>query len=411
MARGRPRSKAPANLPEHIDYSRVPKGIYWDPSGTGRWYVRDRDPDGPGWLTPTVANHRAKLSDLHTIAEQRAGRASKGSLSALMTAFHSSLEFRKRAPATRKDYDWCREVLEHRKLASGMTWGSLLVDRITVPFVQRLVEAIAAGNPDASPPAPAAPAKANHVLRYLRRLCAWGIRFGYCTTNPATGVKQAEERGRISMPAHDAFGAVLAYARTRGAKKAHSEGSSPSYLAPLMHIAYLCRLRGIEAVTLTEGNATDEGILSNRRKGSRDNITRWTPELRAAWQSAIARRDEILSKDKHRMRPTQIRPEDRPIWISEDAMPLSKGAVDQAWQKLMKAAIKDGIITEEQRFTLHGLKHRGITDSADKASGGHRTEQMRQHYDHEIPVVDAAKFPTKAAPTLLKIKESGKPDQ
>ena len=35
---GRPR-KVPANLPAHIDYAKVPKGIYWDASGTGRWYV------------------------------------------------------------------------------------------------------------------------------------------------------------------------------------------------------------------------------------------------------------------------------------------------------------------------------------------------------------------------------------
>lgn len=50
-------------------------------------------------------------------------------------------------------------------------------------------------------------------------------------------------------------------------------------------------------------------------------------------------------------------------------------------------AISAGVIDESERFSLHGLKHRGITDSENKAAGGHRTEAMRQRYDHEDPLV------------------------
>ncbi len=35
---------------------------------------------------------------------------------------------------------------------------------------------------------------------------------------------------------------------------------------------------------------------------------------------------------------------------------------------------------------MHGLKHRGITDSNDRASGGYITEAMRQMYNHEIVI-------------------------
>ncbi|MFD1296437.1 hypothetical protein ACFQ4Q_07305 [Lysobacter gummosus] len=48
------------------------------------------------------------------------------------------------------------------------------------------------------------------------------------------------------------------------------------------------------------------------------------------------------------------------------------------------------VITDDQRFTLHGLKHRGIIDSTDKASGGHKSPQMRQRYDHEAPIMEPA---------------------
>ena len=73
--------------------------------------------------------------------------------------------------------------------------------------------------------------------------------------------------------------------------------------------------------------------------------------------------------------------------VTESGRPLSKSGLDAAWQRLMGAAIKNGVIDNSERFTLHGLKHRGITDSADKSSGGHRTERMRQHFKQQQATV------------------------
>ena len=61
----------------------------------------------------------------------------------------------------------------------------------------------------------------------------------------------------------------------------------------------------------------------------------------------------------------------------------------------MLAAVKAGVITEEQRFTLHGLKHRGVTDTEGsrrrkQLASGHRTEAMVMRYDHDVPVVSPA---------------------
>ena len=58
-------------------------------------------------------------------------------------------------------------------------------------------------------------------------------------------------------------------------------------------MAYLCRLRAIEVVTLRESAASETGLLTNRRKGSRDNIVAWTPRLRVAWDFLIAHRNQI----------------------------------------------------------------------------------------------------------------------
>ena len=56
-------------------------------------------------------------------------------------------------------------------------------------------------------------------------------------------------------------------------------------------------------------------------------------------------------------------------------------------------AIAAGVIDQKSRFGLHGLKHRGITDTSPdqkKSGGGHKTEAMASHYDHELQVVDPA---------------------
>lgn len=81
--------------------------------------------------------------------------------------------------------------------------------------------------------------------------------------------------------------------------------------------------------------------------------------------------------------------------VSQRGTALSKTGLDSAWQRLISLAREgdDAVLAEDGVFTLHGLKHRGITDSKDKASGGHRTERMRQRYDHETPLVDPAELP------------------
>lgn len=75
------------------------------------------------------------------------------------------------------------------------------------------------------------------------------------------------------------------------------------------------------------------------------------------------------------------------LLVERSGNPISKSALDSAWQRFITEAMRVGVITESERFALHGLKHRGITDSENKASGGHKSEAMRQLYDHEVPLV------------------------
>jgi hypothetical protein len=65
---------------------------------------------------------------------------------------------------------------------------------------------------------------------------------------------------------------------------------------------------------------------------------------------------------------------------------------------MIRMAIRDGVITEEQRFSLHGLKHRGVTDTEGNISdkqdaAGHVERKMTQRYAHDLPVVKPPKRP------------------
>lgn len=378
MTRGRKRKHDPT-IPAHIDQGRLPLGIYWHGRGRGRWYVIEVCADGTR-KKRTVATSEAKLSDLHRIIEERAG-VDRASLAWLLDAFAQSSTYGALAPTTRKGYAFYRDVAKHFPTRLGKL-GDLSVARFSPPLVQRVVDNIASDGK---------PTKANALLRYLRRVFAWGVNRGHCGGNPAAGVEQAKERKARIIPAPATVSAIVAFCRIRGERKAHTKGSVAPYLWIVIELAYLCRLRGIEVVTLTDAHARADGVLTNRRKGSRDSLVEWTPRLRTAWDAAIDYRKAVTPKNA----VVPIDPGKRPIIVSQDGRQLRKSSLDTAWQRMMHAAIDEGVIAPEHRFSLHGMKRRGITDTpgtrGDKQlASGHKTEAMLDVYDSSVPSVRPA---------------------
>jgi hypothetical protein len=45
------------------------------------------------------------------------------------------------------------------------------------------------------------------------------------------------------------------------------------------------------------------------------------------------------------------------------------------------------VTSDAKRLALCGLQHRGVTEGGRKTTCGHVTEEMRQRYEHELPVV------------------------
>lgn len=367
------------HIPPHIDQAAIPAAVFFDQRGKGSWYTLHRDEAGKQ-RRQNIASRAASLSELHRIMEERNG-IDRDSLSYLCEQFHDSAQFKRLKPKTQMDYCYCRDTLLATPTRVGKLLGELAVRKFTPALVQRLVDRIADEG---------TPSKAAHQLRYLRRVMQWGRNRGYLDSNPAMGIEAPTERKQRRLPSPEVMRRLIDRARMLGQLSRGQPGACPEYLSYVMELAYLCRLRGIEAVTLTDANELQDGVLTNRRKGSRDNIVRWTPRLRDAWDSAKAYRGGIWKK-KGTAQPTT--PDRRFIIVAAHGGALQKSSLDTAWQRFITKAIEAEVITAEERFGLHDLKRRGITDTpgtrADKQlASGHRDGAMLDVYDLSLPLVD-----------------------
>lgn len=376
MRRGRKRQHNP-HIPKHIDQSGLPTGVYFDHRGEGRWYRLSLNEAGRR-TRRNLCGSKVTLSELHRLIEELDG-VDTSSLGHLFSEFHASSQFKQLAAKTRADYEYCRNVLSQFPTKLGEPLANLDMKRFSPAMIQRVIDKLAESGPS----------KAAHCLRYLRRVLQWGRNRGYVDSNPARGLEAPQERKQRRLPHSEVMDRLISRAQNLGQMRRGQKGACPPYLWIVMELAYLCRLRGIEVVTLTDANALDNGILTNRRKGSRDNIVSWTPRLRKAWNAAVAMRAEIWEKRKM---VVNLRPDRRPIIVSSTGEPLSKSGLDTAWQRFINAAIEDGVLTQEQRFGLHDLKRKGITDTkgtrAEKQeASGHRDESMLDVYDLSVPTV------------------------
>lgn len=372
MQIGRPRKFDPS-IPAHIDQRRIPKGAYWD-ARDRVWYTK------PHNKRANIANAKATLADLHRELE-RLGAEKVRTIGVVLDRFHESKDFAGLSAGTQKNYEQMRKTVRTYQTSHGALSDMAMAD-VKTWMLQLVLDDIAKEYPT----------KANHVARYLGRVFAWGVQRNACTHNPARGLAHAKERRRHRMPTSTALDRVVAFVRERAALKAHTLGSLSTWLPYLVDIAYICRLRGIEVLTLTDDQILDEGLRTNRRKGSRDNIVKWSPRLRAIVDAALATRRATWARKKM---PVPMRADQRSIIVSERGTPLTRSGLDSAWARLVEAAIEAGVITEAEVFTPHGLKHRGITDTrgtrgTKQQASGHKTEHMLDVYDHEVPIVEPA---------------------
>lgn len=378
---GRKRKFNP-KIPVHIDQNSLPSNVHWCNTGKGYWFFQYFDEDTKKYRNKKIASRSAKLSDLHKAAESFE-KDDKGTFDHLVTEFQASPQYKTKSHGTRKNYDYAARIVSDFPSKEGKPLGGYAVSRFTPVVIQKLIDGVHEQR---------GPTAGRHVLALVRRVIRWGNGRGLSDASQVIGLEAPEERKKRLLPEIDAFNKVVEFAKERGSLKGNEPGSVPRYLWPVLKITYLCRLRGIETITLTDANELEAGVQTNRRKGSRDNVVVWNDELREAWDYAKQLRQEV--RNRHRL-PTPALKQHRHLFLRDDNSHISRQTLGKAMKRLVDMAIDEGVITQDQYFTLHPVKRRGTTDTKgnrkDKQTAtGHKSEGMLDIYDFELPEVNPA---------------------
>lgn len=151
-------------------------------------------------------------------------------------------------------------------------------------------------------------------------------------------------------------------------------GEVAPYLQPVFELTYLMGLRGIETLKLRLSDCTEEGIRTHRKKGSKDNIIKWSTRLKAAYDQAIQlhKNHKILEINPH-------------LIIGDSGGEMPKSTLDDAVQRLKKTMESKGLA--DVYWSLHKLKSKAQGDAKDKDISG-LSEAMKRHYDNKVNTND-----------------------
>lgn len=180
-------------------------------------------------------------------------------------------------------------------------------------------------------------------------------------TNPCFGVKRLETRKRERYVTDEEYKIQYNFACE----------NAPKYLPVFFEFTYLLACRGIETRELEIFGVDDEGITVARRKGSKTNKISWSKRLRENYDKAMELRKG------HKITTTYLVPNCNGRMITKEAL---SSVMSRFKEKMKKADLGDVY------WTLHDLKHKGISDAKDKNIGGHRDPAMIGLYNHEVEV-------------------------
>lgn len=376
--RGRKRKYNPA-MPKHINQDKLPANVYWDKSGRGHWYIRFKQDGNP--RRQLIGRGDLSLGQITTLAEGF-GRENKDTLRYVATKYFEHFEFSQLADKTKMGYQTHYGVIVDYQTKRNCSLADIELNEWKTSLVQKFVDKLAD-----------TPSKAKHTHAFIRVLFGWAKRRDYTQlANPAIGVKLPKERKKNHLPTQQAYDKLVNYAKVNATYKQKTKGSVAHYIWAVMEIEYLCRLRGIEARYLTDANVLDDGLLVHRRKGSKTNLTEFNERLTSVIDYLTECRNDIWNI---RSTPYPLAPEARPLIVNTVGEVLKESAYHSAWGRFIRMAIETEVIEPSERFSLHELKKKGVTDTQgnqqDKMdASGHRDTRMMEIYDHSIAKVKPA---------------------
>lgn len=280
--------------------------------------------------------------------------------------YQQSEDFCSNAPKTQTDYRlFADAILSHEIELDGKpaTLGDLSIEELTRPDLnaireQRLKQYKARNKKGT--------VAINRQISYLQTMIKWGLNYMPelpNMANPIEGIKKFKEEANKRYVTHEEL-----EIQCREAAK------FSDYLPIVIRLSYLLGTRGVETINTRESHLLEEGIDVDRRKGSKDNIIKWSPALRAEVANAKA-----LS------RLGMISPLDPYLVTNTRGDAISQSALQSAMQKLKKEMIAAGL--GEYFFTLHKTKSKAQSDSDDEDISG-LSPAMKKRYTTKKKVID-----------------------
>ena len=268
----------------------------------------------------------------------------------LLDEFMVSDPFLALARGTRDGYHKYYATIINKATPAGI-FGHATLDKVTPPVMQQYLD---------KRKAEGAPIVGNKEVALLSSAWSWMyLRREGMPTNPCKGL----ERNTSPKPK-----AGEHYVEDRDYYHALNL-PGPWYIPALMEIMYICRMRKVEVLALRVSDILETGLLTSRTKGSKTNITKWTPRLRAAIMLALQQDKKVQA----------INQQDRYLLSDEHNHPIPESTVDTAWQRRMRKQAQAGY----KKFKLHWLKKKGVSDAkGDKLkASGHYDPGMLKIYD------------------------------
>jgi hypothetical protein len=362
------------NYPSHIKPELIPENVSYK-AKEGYWRIAYYDDDGKRRFK-RLCGKAATLSQIHQAVEALKIHTVV-CFKSLSIEFQKSHDWQELGRHTKRDYLAC-----HKMICEAGDGKVLFGD---IPYTKWKKSTVLnyrnfRGEESKS--------RANKELSYIKRVLSWAKLYEFIKDNIADGVPKLTVPPRQHYAEDTDFNFLIQVARE----------SNYWYMPYVLELGYECRMRSIEILEMTDANETAEGLLINRHKGSKNNITLWNDNLRKTWDEAKAKRNAIWAMRKQ---PIPFEPENRFIFISErTGNPINEQGLQTAKTRISNLAKKkaEQLGIRYINFTIHDTKRKGVSDTeGDKlAASGHRSLQMLNVYDVSRPKVESTRGSKKA---------------
>jgi integrase len=315
--------KKGSGLPPYTNRDKS-RGVIFRPylgreNGKVRWGARV-------WLAPfdaPLSEIWAEYESLHSEQQH--------TVTWLMETYFDSRQFNSLRVKTQADYLSRSNTLQNMLMTNGKPFGQLRLKQVDRYLLREYLDISQH------------PVSANRQIAVLSSAWAWALERFKIPDNPCKQVKPNKETPRTKYITDSEYRQAKALA--------------PSWLQVAMDLSYICRARRAEVLALTLAEVGDDGLLIQRSKGSKSEVTQWTPALRAV----IDKSRNLDGSSNHLVRTA--------------AGSISVPQFDSAWRRLMSAVADQG----GSRFTFHDIKAKGLSDMAEPWAG-HKSDSMLDVY-------------------------------